>query len=73
MDEIVVPFHDLLRLIDGPKRWPPNDILHGVCLELERGDDAEVAATPPDRPEKVGILLCIHSDKRTICKNHVSF
>src|SRR5439155_15803014 len=28
-----------------------------VELELERGDDAEVAAAAPDAPEEVGILL----------------
>jgi hypothetical protein len=35
--------------------------------ELERGDDAEVAAAPPNAPEEVGIVTCARPQDLTVC------
>jgi hypothetical protein len=57
-DEIAVKAEDLSNISripeDGPRQ---NNGPDGVEAELERGDDAEVAAAPSQRPEQVGVLV----------------
>ena len=55
--ELAVGAHHLLGLLERPERGSGQDGADGMQSELERGDDAEVAAAAADRPEQVGVLL----------------
>jgi hypothetical protein len=39
---------------------------------LERGDDAEVAAASPERPEQIRMIRLARRDNASIVKDHVS-
>ena len=52
-DELAVDAHDLAGLIDRVEDRPAVDVVDRVQAELERGDDAEVAAAAAQRPEQV--------------------
>jgi hypothetical protein len=56
--ELAVEAHHLGRLLDRPERRPGHHRLADVVrTELERGDDAEVAAAPAQGPEQLGVLV----------------
>ena len=40
--------------------------------ELETGDNPEVAATPADCPEEIGMILLIHLENLAIGRNDFS-
>ena len=70
--ELAVEAHHLGRLLDRPERRARH---HGgadrVRAELERGDDAEVAAAAAQRPEQVGVLVGAGVHLRAVGQHHV--
>src|SRR5205085_3292652 len=42
------------------------DLLHRIQIELEGGDDAEVAAAAADSPEQIGLILLVDPSQQTV-------
>ena len=56
-DELAVPLHDGLGVLERPQHRSGTHGVHGVRLEQKRGDDAEVPAASAKGPEQVAILV----------------
>jgi hypothetical protein len=55
---MIIPMWRLRRSHQGD-----DDVSELVGVELERGDDAEVAADAPDRPEEIGVVFGVGEDE----------
>ena len=63
-EEVAVPAEDLGRALERPQTSaPPTTVRTGLQAERERGDDAEVAASAPERPEQVLVLVLARTSR----------
>ena len=70
--ELAVKAHDLRGLLDRPEGRPGHDrSADRVRAELERRDNAEVAAATAQRPEQLGVLAVTRVHLRPIGEHHV--
>ena len=61
----------ILGLIERPERRAADDRTHGMGAEQERGDDAEVAPSTAQCPEKVGVLVRARGNHTPVRQYHV--
>ena len=62
-DPVAVEAEHLRRLLDGPEDGPRDDGRADLAeVEVERGDDAEVAAAAAHAPEEIGVLGLARDD-----------
>ena len=69
--EVAVDRQHLGAQLDRPERRPCDHRVDLVQPELERGDDAEVAAAAADRPEEVGMLVGAGAHLLAVGEHHV--
>ena len=70
--EVAVEAHHLGCLLDWPERRPGHyGSADRVGAELERRDDAEIAAPTAQRPEQVGVLVGARVYLRAVGEDHV--
>ena len=65
------PAHHVGGLLERPEGRPGLDDRDRMGAELERGDDAEVAAAAADRPEQVGVLVRARAGLGAVGEDHV--
>jgi hypothetical protein len=51
----------LVRAVEREEQRPGVELVDGMDGELDRGHDAEVAASAAERPEQVGVMLVVGS------------
>src|SRR5680860_508036 len=66
LDEIAVELHHRRCIVDLVEHRAADDVAHLMESKLEAGDDAEVAAPAPQRPEEVLILRVTGRDLATV-------
>ena len=70
-DELAVEPEQVAGLVQLEEHRPAVDVLDRAEPELERRDDAEVAAAAPDRPEEVGVVLLAGDVEGAVTGHHV--
>ena len=65
-DVLPVEGHHVGCRVELEEDRPAHDVADGVQTELERRDDAEVAAPAPERPEEVVVLVLAGPEQRAI-------
>ncbi len=70
-DEVAIPPHDLGGLVNRPEGRPADHRADRMQPEEERRDDAEVAASTPDRPKEIRMLVGVGRDKAAIGQDDV--
>ena len=70
-NELAVGLHHLRGLLERPERRPRVHRSHRMRAELERRDDAEVAAAAAQRPEQVGVLRLVCRDDAAVGQHDV--
>ena len=71
LDEAAIPLHDCGRVLELPEHRSGVVGVHGMPLEEERRDDAEVAAASADGPEEVRVLFGARGDEAAVGEHHV--
>src|SRR3989442_8189740 len=70
-DVLAEEAQDVTGMFELEKHRPTVDVLDRVKLELKRGDDTEVAASPAEGPEQVFVLLLARDHELPVCRHHV--
>ena len=70
-DVTVVRAQYLRRVLDLEEHRSADDLVHGMEVELEVRDDAEIPAATPQGPEQVRVGLLARGDERPVRKDDI--
>ena len=70
-NQIAIPFHHVCGFAQLIEHWAAVDHIDRMQPERKRSYDSEVSTTTTNRPEQIGVLVGICSDKFAVRKHHV--